>query len=178
MRSVSLSSSSPARRRGSLAPVTAVGVPPPVADAGQLAPNSAGVFKVGPAFFETMQIPLMPGANSMSVRRQAAVRSWSSTGGSRGCWGWSTRLASRVTIGRDNNTFEVVGVAGEALFLYLKEDRATDGDSPYLQESFVGGSGLPYQMTYEVRAAGNPLGLASACARSSARSIPALRCRI
>ena len=37
--------------------------------------------------------------------------------------GLENPVGSRVRFGRDNNTFEVVGVAGDALFLFLKEER-------------------------------------------------------
>ena len=61
VRSVSLSSRSLPAGGGTMAPVTAVGVPPPLAAPGQRPPNLAGVFTVGPAFFATMQIPLIAG---------------------------------------------------------------------------------------------------------------------
>jgi predicted permease len=138
--------------------VTAVGVPPPQAAAGELPPNAAGVFSVGPAFFETMQIPLTAGRDfddrdesggplvAVINRKLAKIL------------GLENPVGNRISLGR--STYEIVGVAGEALFLFLKENRRPMVYFPYLQDPHMQGD-VPDRMTYQVRAAGDPLSLAS-----------------
>jgi macrolide transport system ATP-binding/permease protein len=158
VRSVSLSNRPLPAGSGTAAPVTAVGVPPPPAAPGERAPNAAGLFSVGPAFFETMQIPLTAGrefderdgteAASVAVINQKLAK----------VLGLENPVGSRISYGPNN--YEVVGVVGEALFLYLKEDPRPMVYFPYLQDPHQRGA-VPDRMTYLVRTAGNPLGLAN-----------------
>jgi predicted permease len=139
-----------------MAPVTVVGAPPPPPAApGQQPRHAAGLFSVGPAFFETMQIPLIAGREfderdeagtaSVAIVNQRLAR----------VLGLHSPVGSSISVGR-NNTYEIVGVAGDALFLFLKEDLR-----PMVYFHYLQGSRPPSQMTYEVRAAGNPLALAN-----------------
>jgi ABC-type antimicrobial peptide transport system permease subunit len=63
--------------------------------------------------------------------------------------GLTNPLGARVTM-REAAMFEVVGVSGDALFLFLKEELRPMIYFPYLQST-----GSPSQMTFEVRTAGN-----------------------
>ena len=156
VRSVSLSSRALPAGGGTMAPVTVVGAPPPPPAApGQPPRHAAGLFSVGPAFFETMQIPLIAGREfderdeagtaSVAIVNQRLAR----------VLGLQSPVGSSISVGR-NNTYEIVGVAGDALFLFLKEDLR-----PMVYFHYQQGSRAPSQMTYEVRAAGNPLALAN-----------------
>ncbi len=88
-----------------MAPVTAIGVPPPVAAPGQRPPNAAGLFMVGPAFFDTMQIPLTAGrefderdesgAALVAVINQRLAR----------VLGLANPVGTRITLGHDK-TYE------------------------------------------------------------------------
>jgi predicted permease len=160
IRRVSLSDRALPVGGGTIMTVTAIGVPPPPPPpAGQIALNSAGVFSVGPAFFDTMQIPLTSGrefderdetgAALVAVINQRLAR----------VLGLASPVGSRITLGL-NSTYEVVGVVGDALFLQLKDDLRPMVYFPYLQDPHLRGS-VPGQMTYEVRTAGNPLVVAS-----------------
>lgn len=68
--------------------------------------------------------------------------------------GLTNPIGSAISLGDRENRYEVVGVVGDALFLFLKEDLRPMVYFPYTQ-----GSGPPGQMTYELRAAGDPLAL-------------------
>ena len=134
VRSVSLSDRPLPAGGGTTMLVTAVGVPPPPAAPGERPPNAAGVFSVGPAFFETMQIPLTAGREfderddtgaTVGGGHQPAAREGPGAGESR-------RQQNQPW---PHNTYEVVGVAGEALFLYLKEDPRPMVYFPYLPGS-------------------------------------------
>jgi predicted permease len=140
---------------GTLMPVTVVGVPaPPPLAPGASTRNAAGVLSVGPEFFETMRIPRIAGrefdqrdtagAAPVAIINQKLASALS----------LENPVGRRISIGR-NSTYEVAGVVADALFLKLKEEQRPMVYFPYLQ-----GSG-PASMTYEVRSAGNPLGLAS-----------------
>jgi predicted permease len=159
VRSVSLSGSPLPAGGGTMAPVTAIGVPPPVAAAGQRPPNMAGLFTVGPAFFDTMEIPLtsgrefderdIDGAALVAVINQRLAR----------VLGLANPIGTRIALGGDK-TYEVVGVVGDALYLQLKDALRPMVYFPYLQDPYLR-SAAPAQMTFEVRAAGNPLGIAT-----------------
>ena len=88
VRSVSLSDRPLPAGGGTTMLVTAVGVPPPAAAAGQRPPNARVCSVVGPAFFDTMQIPLTAGREFDERDEREPRPSWSSTRGSRRSWGW------------------------------------------------------------------------------------------
>jgi predicted permease len=160
VRNVSLSNRPLPAGGGTMAPVIASGVPPPPAAPGERAPNAAGLFSVGPAFFETMQIPLTAGrefderdetgAASVAVINQRLAK----------VLGLENPVGSIISLAGENTMYEIVGVVGDALFLQLKEDLRPMVYFPYLRDPYLRSS-APGQMTYEVRAAGNPLGLAN-----------------
>jgi macrolide transport system ATP-binding/permease protein len=131
---------------GTMAPVSIVGAPAPTNPDAVLA-------TVGPAFFKTLQIPLVAGRefaerDHATSPRVAVV---------------NRRLAELLSagspIGReialDKNRFEIVGVAENALSFMLKEDRRPAVYFHYLQSARPSG-----QMTYAIRTAGDPLDLA------------------
>jgi predicted permease len=157
VRNVSLSARALPAGGGSMTLVTAEAAPPPPPPVpGQPAPNAAGVFTIGPSFFATMQIPLIggrefdgrdvPGGTPVAIinQRLATVLKLQSP------------LGSTIRVGLDN-TYQVVGVVSDALFLYLKEQRRPMVYFPYTQGSGFPSPAFPSQMTYEVRAAGNGL---------------------
>jgi predicted permease len=144
---------------GSYALVNVPGVDPPAgatpsvkapASPGDLPANMAGVFVVGPRFFETMQIPLISGrefqerdgagAPQVAVVNQQFVA----------LFGLENPVGRTLTLGRPTSQYEIVGVVGDALFLSLKED-----PRPMVYVSSL--IRTPEQATYLVRAAGNPL---------------------
>jgi predicted permease len=155
VRSASLSSRPLPAGGGTLVLVTAVGMPPLGLPApGQRPSNAAGLLSVGPAFFETMQIPLKAGRefderdSSSSSKVVVINEKLVKVLGLRDAIGAQIRFAN-------NDTREVVGVVGDALFLFLKEDLRPMVYVPYLQDS------ASYRMTYELRAAGSPVALAN-----------------
>jgi macrolide transport system ATP-binding/permease protein len=160
VRSVSLSNRPLPAGGGTMAPVIAAGVPPPPAAPGERAPNAAGLFSVGPAFFDTMQIPLTAGrefderdetgAASVAVINQRLAK----------VLGLENPVGSRISLAGQNTMYEIVGVVGDALFLRLKDEIRPMVYFPYLRDPYLRGS-APGEMTYEMRAAGNPLGLAN-----------------
>jgi macrolide transport system ATP-binding/permease protein len=160
VRSVSLSNRPLPAGGGTMAPVIAAGVPPPPAAPGERAPNGAGLFSVGPAFFETMQIPLTAGREfderdetgtaSVAVINQRLAK----------VLGLENPVGSSISLEGQNTMYEIVGVVGDALFLRLKDEIRPMVYFPYLRDPYLQSS-APGEMTYEVRAAGNPLGLAN-----------------
>jgi len=156
VRSVSLSSRALPAGGGTLVPVTVVGAPPlPPPAPGQRPPNRTGLFDVGPAFFETMQIPLLAGREFDARDEGGAALTAVINQRLAKVLGLENPVGSRISLG-GNDTYEIVGVVGEALFLFLKEDRRPMVYRPSLRDS-----GLSSQMTYEIRAASTPIGLAN-----------------
>ncbi len=131
---------------GTMAPVAIVGAP---------TSNSpdAVLVSVGPAFFKTLQIPLVAGrefterdhATSPRVavvnRRLAELLSV------------ETPIGREITLDKDR--FQIIGVADNALSFGLKEERRPALYFHYLQNARPSG-----QMTYAIRTAGDPLDLA------------------
>jgi predicted permease len=123
--------------------------PPPAGSPG-LARNLSGIFQVGPEFFETMQIPLRagrgfspndgPGAPHVAVINEQLGK----VNGVENPVGRTVRVV--------NDSYEIVGVVKDALWLSLKQDSRPMVYLPYMQNPRI-----PAQMWYEVRAAGNPL---------------------
>ena len=119
---------------------------PGVAPPGAGKPN-VGLFDVGPAFFQTMQIPVFAGRefderdggdpSPVAVVNQRFVKAF----------GLENPIGRTVNL--KPRSYQIVGVVGDALFLNLKEER-----HPMLYLPF---SRPPGQATFEVRAAGNPL---------------------
>jgi predicted permease len=153
VRSVSLSSRALPAGGGTLIPVTAVGVPPPEPAPGQRMPNAAGLFEVGPGFFTTLQIPMLAGREFESRDQEGAPPVAIINQRLAKVLGLADPVGSRITTGR-NTTYEVIGMASDALFLHLKEELR-----PMLYLPYTQGSRLPNQMTFEMRAVANPLAL-------------------
>ena len=144
---------------GSYALVSVPGVDPPAgatpsvkapASPGDLPANMAGVFVVGPRFFETMLIPLISGRelqerDGARAPQVAVINQRFAT-----VFGVENPVGRTLTLGGPTNQYEIVGVVGDALFLSLKED-----PRPMVYLSSL--SRTPEQATYLVRAAGNPL---------------------
>ena len=155
VRGVSLSSRPLPTGGGSMTLVNAVGVPElPPPGPGERPRNAAGLLTVGPAFFETMQIPLVAGREFAAGDREEAPAVAVINQRLARILGLTNPIGSAISLGDRENTYEVVGVVGDALFLFLKEDLRPMVYFPYTQ-----GSGPPGQMTYELRAAGDPLAL-------------------
>jgi predicted permease len=152
VRSVSLSTRALPAGGGTLLPVTAVGVPPPLPAApGKPMPNAAGLFEVGPAFFTTMQIPMIAGREFEPRDREGAAPVAIINQRLATILGLDNPVGARITTVRA--TYEVIGVAADALFLFLKEQQRPMLYLPYTQPR------PPGQMTFEMRAAANPLAL-------------------
>lgn len=124
----------------------------PVAIAG--GPTSAALASVGPTFFKTMQIPLVAGREFTDRDHATAPRVAVVNRRLARMFGLENPTGHRMTLGSDE--FEIVGVAEDALIFSLKEERRPVAYFPYLQSARPSG-----QMTYEIRASGNPLDLAS-----------------
>jgi macrolide transport system ATP-binding/permease protein len=135
---------------GTVSIVTAVGVPPPPPrPPGTRAPNAAGLFDVGPDFFTTMEIPLRAGREftDRDVRGTFPVAVINQKLAN--VLQLQDLIGSRIQVG-PRDTFEIIGVVGDALFLGLKDDARPMVYLPTLQGRESG------RMTYEVRATGNP----------------------
>jgi macrolide transport system ATP-binding/permease protein len=127
----------------------------PVAIGGAPTSNSpaAVLVSVGPAFFKTLQIPLVAGREfterddavsprvAVVNRRLAEILSI------------ETPIGQEMTLGKDR--FQIVGVADNALSFGLKEERRPAVYLHYLQNARPSG-----QMTYAIRTARDPLDLA------------------
>ncbi len=156
--SVSLSSRALPAGGGTMSRVTVVGAPPaPPPVAGERPPDYAGLLSVGPAFFETMQIPLTAGRefderDVAGATRVAIVNQKLAT-----VLGLRNPVGTRIITGggRAAIEYEIVGVVGDALFLKLKDEQRPMVYFSYVQDS------PPWSMTYEVRSAGHPLALAN-----------------
>jgi len=157
---VSLSSRPLPAGGGTMTRVTLVGTAEPTPAGRQ--PNQAGLLSVGPAFFETMRIPLIAGRefdehDAAGATPVAIINQKLASG-----LNVLNPVGRRIGLGvnsfkltEERNSYEVVGVVGDALFLKLKDEQRPMVYFPYLQGS------APASMTYEVRSAGNPLGLAN-----------------
>jgi predicted permease len=149
---VSLSAAPLPMGGGSLRPVRTLGSRR--ADAAGDRTAKAVVGLVGPGFFKTMRIALegrdftegdRTGAAKVVIVNRRLARSF----------GLDHPVGQTMTVGDDS--FEIVGVAGDALTFALKGEGRPAVYFPYLQAARP-----PGQMTYELRTAGNPVAVASA----------------
>ena len=153
VRSVSLSTRPLLSGSGTRAPVSVLGAPAPAAGSGASIPR-AGLFRVGPAFFNTMRIPLIVGrefdgrdeggASQVAVVNQRFVKTF----------GLDNAIGRKLSLG--NSAYEIVGVVGDTLFLSLKE---TPQPMFYLP---LPSAQPPGTVTYEVSTTTNPLNYVSA----------------
>jgi predicted permease len=154
VRSASLSSGALPVGGGTMTLVTVAGAPEPTLVAGERPRNMAGIFSVGPGFFETMQIRLSAGrefrdedaagAPPVAIVNQKLAR----------ILDLANPVGARINVGK--TTYEVVGVASDALFLNLKEQLRPMVYFPSFQASQPA-----YGATFEIRTAGNPVSLAT-----------------
>ena len=139
---------------GTLTVARAVGVPAPPTASGRPAGTNVGIFTAGPGFFSTMDIPLhagrdfsegdAKGAPLVAIVNQRLAKLLS----------LGDPIGHRITLARNDTSYEIVGVVGDALFLALKEQLRPMVYFPLLQGAERG------QMTFEVRVAANPSALA------------------
>ena len=153
IRSVSLSSRPLLSGSGTLALVSVPGATEPAVGRMGGPPNRAGLFRVGPAFFKTMRIPLIAGREF--DERDGAGASRVAVVNQRFARVFGLDNAVGRTLNLRNSTFEVVGVVGDALFLSLKET-----SQPMVYLPMLSGQPLG-TVTYEVLTAGNPLDFAT-----------------
>jgi predicted lysophospholipase L1 biosynthesis ABC-type transport system permease subunit len=110
-----------------------------------------GLFYIGPGFFEAMQIPLLAGRElderDESGRTPAALVNQRFLK----VFGLENPLGRTVILG--TQTYQIAGVVGDAHFMRLKEEQYPMLYMPFSQ---------PGQVTFEVRAAGNPMGFVGA----------------
>jgi predicted permease len=116
-------------------------------------PPYAVISTVGPDFFKTMQIRLVAGREFTARDDAAAPRVAVVNRRFAAAFGVDDPVGRLMTLGTDR--FEIVGLVDNALTFSLKEEGRPAAYFPYLQNSRV-----PGQMTYEIRAAGDPLDLA------------------
>jgi macrolide transport system ATP-binding/permease protein len=127
----------------------------PVAIGGAPTSNSpaAVLVSVGPAFFKTLQIPLVAGRefterdDAVSPRVAVVNRRLAELLSS------ETPIGQQMTLGKDR--LQIIGVADNALSFGLKEERRPALYLHYLQNARPSG-----QMTYAIRTARDPLDLA------------------
>jgi macrolide transport system ATP-binding/permease protein len=151
---VSLSTSPLPSGGGTMAPVTISGLNPVVPPgANGRPPNYASLFSVGPAFFKTMQIPLAAGRDFEERDPDAAPRVAIINQRLAAVFGLDNPVGHTLTL--DKMTYEIVGLAWDALSFQLKDEQRPILYRPYMQGR------PPLQVTYEVRTAGNPLDYAN-----------------
>ncbi len=154
IRSVSLSVRGMMVHAGTLAPVTGFGARP-ASPSGDPRANLAVLFSVGPAFFETMQIPLtagrefndqdLTGSPLVAIVNERLVNKL----------GLEPAVNRSVAIG--NTNYQIVGVVKDAKSMSIRDELRPMIYFPYLQNPRP----LP-QMTYELRTLGEPLRQAGA----------------
>ena len=128
--------------------------PVPAISASTLRP-SAGLLSVGPGFFRTMRIPVVAGREF--DERDAGPTLTAAVVNRRlvADLGLASPVGARIALGASNEApVEIVGVVGDALFLNLKDEQR-----PMVYFSYLQGQ-APGQMTFEIRTAGEPMGLA------------------
>jgi len=140
---------------GTSAPAGIDGVSPaPLADG--TSPRTAAVLStVGPGFFKTMQIPVVAG-RELTGRDDAGARQVVIVNRQFAkLFGLDNPVGRTLTLG--NRRYDIIGLVDDALAFTLKGERRAIIYFSYLQNSSPAG-----QMTYELRTAGDPLGLAGA----------------
>jgi predicted permease len=145
VRAASFSDAALPAGNGTKGPVSMPGAPQPV---------KAWMLRVGPSFLSTMQIPLAAGRDfeerdgagpsQVAVVNRSFVKSL----------GMENPLGRTVVLG--NTPYQIVGVAGDAVFLNLKDSLEPVIYLPSL------GPRPPAQTTFAIRAAGNPVDQARA----------------
>jgi predicted permease len=131
--------------------------PTAVAGARELPPRDslAGTFTAGPSFFRTMEIPLLlgrefderdTGARLVAIVNERLLR----------LHGIEDPLGRTIRLGLEGDrTYEIVGVARDALFLSLKRDL-----DPMVYFPLAQAVRPPLEMTFELRTTGDPLDFA------------------
>jgi predicted permease len=149
--SISLSSRPLPMGGGTMSQVSIDGVAPAQVPGGGRRP-SAVLASVGPGFFKTMQIPLagreFTAGDAAAAPKVVIVNRLFAK-----MFGLENAIGRSVTM--RNERFEIVGMADDAVAFALKEDRRPITYFSYLQTQAPPGS-----MTYELRTAGAPLGVA------------------
>ena len=161
---VSLSTAPLPMGGGTVVPVGIVGARTGDADGG----GKAVFAMVGPGFFRTMRIALAgrdfsdrdaADTPKVVIVNRRLARSF----------GLENPIGRTLTLSKES--FEIVGVADDALTFALKGERRGAVYFPYLQAgSYVQVARPPGQMTYEIRTAGDPLALATAVRQTVRRA--------
>ena len=161
---VSLSTAPLPMGGGTVVPVGIVGARTADADGG----GKAVFAMVGPGFFRTMRIALAgrdfsdrdaADTPKVVIVNRRLARSF----------GLENPIGRTLTLSKES--FEIVGVADDALTFALKGERRGAVYFPYLQAgSYVQVARPPGQMTYEIRTAGDPLALATAVRQTVRRA--------
>ncbi len=125
---------------------------------GQDAHKDTWTLQVIPAFFETMQIPILlgRGINDRDTDPNAPVAVVNEVF-ARKFFDGESPLGRRFTFVSGKRTIEIVGIAKDARYNQLKGDIPPTAYLAYAQSAR-----LPGTMSFELRAAGDPLALASA----------------
>lgn len=137
---------------GTLVPVTLTGALTPSSSGSSRV--RAGIFNVGPAFFETMQIPLTAGREFSVHDRVGAIPVAIVNDRFAKAFGLDHPVGTTFAVGKAS--YQIVGVVGDAKFMMLRENNRPMIYRPYMQSVSP-----PSQMTYEVRTAGNALNYAN-----------------
>jgi predicted permease len=137
-----------------MANVQILGESAPPAVPGGAAPNLAAIITVGPAFFDTVQIPRIAGRDFTSndsagtplvaIINERLAKVFQLT----------NPVGRTLTLG--NKSYEIVGLVRDALAFSLKEE-----GRPIVYFSYLQNPNPPYAMTYEVRVNQAPRAYAS-----------------
>jgi len=149
---VSLSAGALPMGGGTMGPFAIVGAEPVTASGGKR--PYAAIATVGPTFFRTMHIPVR-GRDFTDQDDEHAPKTVIVNHRFAALFGVDNPIGRALTDGK--NQFEIVGVVDDALIFTLKEEHRPIVYFPYLQASRA-----PFGMVYEIRAAGDPIALASA----------------
>ena len=132
---------------GTMAPVSIDGVPQDATS------RHAVITSVGPGFFKTMEIPIVTGREFTVRDNASAPRAAIVNRRFVAAHGLTNPIGRVLTL--DDERYQVVGVADNALAFSLKEDGRSAVYFCYLQSTRT-----VSQMTYEIRTTGDPMALA------------------
>jgi predicted permease len=143
---------------GTMAQFAVDGLTPPAQGDGSPARTSAVLASVGPGFFKTLQMPILSGRDLTPTDAAGAPRVIVVNHAFARMFGVDSpaSLIGRTAV-LQNDRFQIVGVADDALAFALKEERR-----PIAYFSYLQAAAPPGAMTYNLRTAVEPLALASA----------------
>jgi predicted permease len=154
VKSVSLSGSPLPMGGGTMSLVGIQGANTPEETADGARPNMAVRATVGPDFFKTMEMPLIAGRDFTATDSATAPKVAVINQRLARAFGLENAVGRTLTTGTQQ--LEIVGIVGDALAFNLTDAPRPAVYVPYLQNPRPLG-----QMTYEIRTAGDPIGMAA-----------------